>query len=277
VSLLAFGLVIFAAALHAGWNAVIKASGDAGSMTALVVCGAGAVALCILPFLPPPATASWPFLATSMVLQTIYFSLVAATYKEADMSQAYPMMRGLAPLIVAVAGVFIIGEYPSPVAWLGVVLISTGVLSLAFRGRTSGGRGVALALCNAVVIASYTITDGTGVRLSGSPAGYSLTLSLITAVPFTLWFLLRNPTTFIRELRRRWHLGLAGGVATVSSYGLALWAMTEAPVALVSALRETSIAFGTLIAWAILKERVGPQRLLATATIVAGAVALRLA
>jgi drug/metabolite transporter (DMT)-like permease len=277
VSLLAFGLVIFAAALHAGWNAVIKASDDAASMTALVVFGAGCVAICVLPFLPPPAPPSWPFLATSMVLQTIYFWLVAATYKAADMSQAYPMMRGLAPLIVAIAGTLVIQEYPTALAWVGVVLISAGVLSLTFRGRTSGRRGVVLALCNALVIASYTITDGTGVRLSGSPAGYSLTLSLLTAIPFTLWFIVRNPGAFVPELRRRWHLGLAGGVATVSSYGLALWAMTEAPVALVSALRETSIAFGTLIAWAILKERIGPLRLLATATIVAGAVALRLA
>ena len=277
MSLLAFGIVLFAAALHAGWNAVIKGAGDAGIMTALVVLGAGIVAVCLLPFLPFPALESWPFLGTSLALQTLYFGLVAATYKAADMSQAYPLMRGLAPLLVAGVGMVVLQEYPSPIAWAGVVLISAGVLSLALRGRTSHGRGVALALCNAVVIAAYTLVDGTGVRLSGSPAAYALTLSLLTAVPFTAWFLIKHRAQFLFELRRRWHLGLAGGLATVSSYGLALWAMTEAPVALVAALRETSIAFGTLIAFLVLREPVSPLRLLATGTIVAGAIVLRLA
>jgi drug/metabolite transporter (DMT)-like permease len=277
VSLLAFAIVLFAAALHAAWNAVIKGAGDAGTMTALVVLGAGVVALCTLPFLPFPAPQSWPFLLTSVVLQTLYFALVAATYKAADMSQAYPLMRGLAPMIVAAVGIFTLHEVPSPLAWAGVALISAGVLSLAFRGRTTGSRGITLALCNAVVIAAYTLVDGTGVRLSDSPAAYALTLSLLTAVPFTLWFLVRRRAGFLLALRQRWYLGIAGGMATVSSYGLALWAMTEAPVALVAALRETSIAFGTLIAFFVLRERIGPLRLAATGTIVAGAIVLRLA
>jgi drug/metabolite transporter (DMT)-like permease len=128
-----------------------------------------------------------------------------------------------------------------------------------------------------VVIASYTLVDGTGVRLSGVPPAYALTLSLLTAVPFTAWMLLTRRPAFVAAVRSRWHLGLLGGLATVSSYGLALWAMTEAPVALVAALRETSIVFGTLIAYFVLRERIDPPRLAATAIIVLGAIVLRLA
>jgi drug/metabolite transporter (DMT)-like permease len=277
VSLAAFGIVLFAAMLHASWNALIKGAEDAGMTTALVVLGAGLVAAVVLPFLPPVNAASWPFLLTSTALQILYFSLVAAAYTATDMSTAYPLMRGLAPMIVAGVGTITIGEHPTAPGWLAIALISTGVLSLAFRGRLADGRGIAIALCNAVVIASYTLVDGTGVRLSGVPPAYSLTLSLLTAVPFTAWMLLTRRTAFLGAVRSRWHVGLIGGLATVSSYGLALWAMTEAPVALVAALRETSIAFGTLVAYFVLKERIDAPRLVATAIIVLGAIVLRLA
>jgi drug/metabolite transporter (DMT)-like permease len=277
VSLVAFGIVLFAAALHATWNALIKGAEDAGMTTALVVLGAGLVAVVVLPFLPQVNAASWPFLLTSMVLQTLYFSLVAAAYSATDMSTAYPLMRGLAPMIVAGVGTVTVGEHPTAFGWLAIALISIGVMSLAFRRRIADGRGIAIALCNAVVIASYTLVDGTGVRLSGVPPAYALTLSLLTAVPFTAWMLLTRRPAFVAAVRSRWHLGLLGGLATVSSYGLALWAMTEAPVALVAALRETSIVFGTLIAYFVLRERIDPPRLAATAIIVLGAIVLRLA
>jgi drug/metabolite transporter (DMT)-like permease len=277
VSLAAFGIVLIGAALHAVWNALIKGTGDTGITTALVVLGAGLVAVVVLPFLPPIDAASWPFLLTSTMLQTLYFALVAAAYSATSMSIAYPLMRGLAPMIVAGVGTVAIGEHPTALGWLSIALISAGVVSLAFRGRIADGRGIALALCNAVVIAGYTLVDGIGVRLSGAPPAYTLSLSLLTAVPFTAWMLLRRRAAFVEAVRSRWHLGLIGGIATVSSYGLALWAMTEAPVALVSALRETSIVFGTLIAYVVLRERIDLPRLVSTAVIVLGAIILRLA
>lgn len=277
LSILAFGIVLFAAALHASWNAIIKGVGDPLNGTLLVVFGAAIVAAITLPFMTQLTAETWPYLLTSVVLQTGYFALIAAAYTAADMSQVYPLMRGLAPLIVAGAGTVALGENPGVAGWAGIALISAGVLSLAFRGSLTNGRGIALALLNAVVIAAYTLIDGHGVRLSGSPATYTLMLSLLTAVPFAFWMLVTRRTSFVVEIRRNWHLGLAGGIATAASYGLALWAMTEAPVALVSALRETSIVFGTLIAYFVLKEKIDAARVMATATIVAGAIVLRLA
>jgi drug/metabolite transporter (DMT)-like permease len=277
LSLATFGIVLFAALLHSAWNAIVKGAKDTTLTTILVTLGAALFAVVALPFLPQPAPASWPFLAVAAILQVVYFSLVAAAYGAADMSQAYPLMRGFAPLIVASVGTVAIGEHPSLTAWAGIALISIGVLSLALRGRLTNRRGIAFALANAVVIATYTLVDGTGARVSGSPAGYTLWLSLLTAIPFLIYVLVSRRQAFLAYARTNWWLGIAGGVATVTSYGLALWAMTEAPIALVAALRETSILFGTLIAFFILREKIDAPRLVATLIIAAGAIVLRLA
>jgi len=278
VSLAAFGIVIFAALLHAGWNAIVKGAGDTRLTTVLVLACSAIIAVVTLPFLPQPAPASWPYLATTMVLQIGYFSLVAAAYRAADMSTVYPLMRGLAPLLVASVGTVVLGEQPGPFGWLGIALICGGVLSMALRGRhTDARRGIILALINAVVIATYTLVDGTGARLSGAPISYVLWLNILAGVPFLAWGLLRHRAPLLQHIRRNWMLGFVGGIANIASYGLALWAMTQAPIAIVAALRETSILWGTLIAVLILRERIDAPRLIATGIIAAGAVAIRLA
>lgn len=277
MSLAVFGVVLFAAALHAGWNAIVKGAGDARLTTVLVAAMGGLISLLILPFIPQPAPESWPFLAASAILQVIYYSLVGAAYAAADMSVVYPLMRGLAPLLVAMVATVALGEPPSVLGWAGITLVCGGVLSLALGGRHAHGRGIALALLNAGVIATYTLVDGTGVRLSGAPAAYTMWLTLLAAIILVAEMLIRNGSAFRQHVRRYWQLGAVGGFATLASYGLALWAMTEAPIAIIAALRETSILWGTLIALLLLRERVDAPRLIATAIIAAGAVVLRLA
>jgi drug/metabolite transporter (DMT)-like permease len=186
-------------------------------------------------------------------------------------------MRGFAPLIVALVTAFALGDHLSPAAWAGVILVCAGVIATALGAHRSGnGRGAALAATNAVVIAAYTISDGLGVRASGSPAAYTMWLTILTALPLGAWVIAYRPD-FARYAQRYAALGFIGGAATLTSYGLALWGMTMAPVAVVAALRETSILFGTAIAAFILKERVSPARLMAVGLIAAGAIALRLA
>ncbi len=272
-----FGIILFAALLHAVWNAIVKIADDK-TLTAILVAASGAViSAVVLPFLPQPAMASWPFLAVSTVLQVAYYFLVAGAYRAADMSQAYPLMRGSAPLIVALVTAFVIGDHLTPAAWTGVILVSAGVTGTALAARGAGnGRGVAIALANAVVIAGYTISDGLGVRLSGAPAAYTMWLFVLTGVPLVGWALVARPD-FPRYALRNAPLGLVGGVGTLASYGLALWGMTVAPVAVIAALRETSILFAAAIAALVLKEHITPVRLAAIAVIAAGAVALRLA
>lgn len=271
-----FAIVLFAALLHAGWNAIVKGAPDKLLTTILVAASAAVISSVALPFLPQPARASWPFLAASAVLQVGYYLLVARAYRGADMSQAYPLMRGTAPLIVALVSRFWLGEHLSAAAIAGVALICGGVLSLALGARPTSAQGIRAALLNAVVIAGYTLIDGAGVRASGTPAAYTLWLNLLSGAPLLAWVLAARWRTFLPYARAHLPLGLAGGVGTLTSYGLALWAMTHAPVAVIAALRETSILFAAAIAVFVLHERLTPARILAALLIAAGAVVLRL-
>jgi drug/metabolite transporter (DMT)-like permease len=276
MSLYVFAVVLSAALLHATWNVIVKAGGDKFFTTIMVTTSAAALSAVLLPFLRVPATASWPFAFASALFQITYFLLVARTYQIADMSQAYPLMRGTAPLIVALVSVFRLGDSLSPIAWLGVIVISLGIFSIALGSNLNDRKGVYLALLNALVIAAYTLIDGIGVRRSGTPAAYTLWVFLLTGIPLTLWAMTVS-SNFLPYLRRYWRLGAAGGIGATASYGLALWAMTLAPVAVVAALRETSILFGTVIAALVLKEPVGPRRVISACMIAAGAAILRLA
>ncbi|WP_413737521.1 EamA family transporter [Sodalis sp. RH21] len=270
-------IVLFAACLHACWNAVVKGAGDKLLATILVSGMAGMLAACALPFLTPPAPPSWGFIAASALCQVGYYLLIANTYRIADMSQAYPLMRGSAPVFVALASPWVIGESLSPPAWAGILLISGGIMAM-IRGRGLNNRkGVWLALATAVVIAAYTLIDGIGVRRSAAPAAYTLWIFLLTAMVLLGWVLLARRTAFVHYARGNLHYGVIGGAGTLASYGIALWAMTKAPVALVAGLRETSILFAVLIAVAVLKERVRRDQWAMIALITAGAVLLRLA
>jgi drug/metabolite transporter (DMT)-like permease len=273
-------LVLLSAFLHASWNAVVKSSSDKFLDIVLVTGGSALLSALVLPFLPLPNPASWPYVTASVVIHIGYFALVGAAYRAGDMSFAYPLMRGTAPLLVTVASGPLIGEYLSPGGWSGVLLICAGILGMTFAGShpAAGAKGNAawFALANAVVIAVYTIVDGTGVRLSGHAAAYTMWVFLFTALPLAAWAFLRRRVDLVAHCRSRWHFGLIGGACTLGAYVLALWAMTQAPVALVAALRETAILFGTALSALVLKERFGWTRHAAAVAVVSGAVILKL-
>ncbi|HHT5493039.1 TPA: EamA family transporter [Klebsiella michiganensis] len=262
-----FCILLFAALLHASWNAIVKASGDKMYAAVGVSGSASLIALVLLPFAPQPTLASVPFLAVSCALQVVYTVLVAKTYQVSDMSQTYPLMRGTAPLLVAIISVAFLGDTLSPLAWLGIGVIC---LAMAFNGRASSSQGIVLALTNACFIAGYTLVDGTGVRLSETALGYTLWTFFMNGFCLLGWAMIARRPQASRYLRQHWKKGMVGGVGTMGSYGLALWAMTQAPLAVVAALRETSILFGAVIAFILLKEKVVPLR------IAAGAILLRL-
>jgi drug/metabolite transporter (DMT)-like permease len=279
--------VLASALLHVAWNTMVKTATDGSLATALIALGGGVVCALALPFLPPIQGDAWLFVAGSVVAQSIYYPLVAATYRAGDMSQTYPLMRGTAPLLVAVASGPVVHERLEPGQWLGVALICAGVwaIGIAGTGPPPGGktrrrlrldRSTALALLTACVIAVYTLIDGHGSRISGAPVTYTAWIFLVTAIPMVAIAAVRRPAALRAGLRTQWWLGLMGGSATVGAYGLALWAMTRAPIATVAALRETSIIFATLIGAIALKETLPRARIVGTGVIVAGVIALRL-
>jgi len=273
-----FALILFAALLHASWNAFLKGSGDTLLSTTLVMGGAAVIALVALPFLPVPARASWPYLAVSAALQVGYLVLLVRIYHAVDMSLAYPLMRGSAPLTVALISALWLGEALPGIGWIGIATICLGILTMALGARgVLSPKGLAATLTNAAIIAGYTLIDGVGARASGTPAAYTLWLSLLTGLAMIAWAITARGAALVRYARRTWHLGLIGGLGTIVSYTIALWAMTMAPIAMVAALRETSILFATAISAFILRERVGPARIAAAAIIAGGAMLLRLA
>lgn len=280
MSELAFLGVLFAALLHASWNAVVKSGTDKALEISLFAACAGLIAAAGLPFVSKVATESWPYIVASAGIEQIYFALLIAAYRAGDMSEAYPLMRGIAPLLVAMAGGLVVGEALPLGRWTGVALICSGALSMAFeahRRRHTSRSAAPFAIANACVIATYTVIDGIGVRKAAAPAAYAMWVFALSALPIFVWVMVRRRADFIRYARRRLPLGLFGGAATVASYGLVLSAMTLAPIALVAALRETSILFATVIAVVFLRERIGWPRYAAIGLIALGAVTIRLA
>jgi len=271
------GAVLGAALLHAGWNALLKRRGEPLLATVLVTTGAALAAAVALPFLALPERASWPFIAASSVLQTVYYLLLIATYRAADVSHAYPLMRGSAPLLVALANGLLTGEFLSAAQWLALLLICGGVLALWLGGRGGKGGATGFALLTACVIAAYTLVDGIGVRRSGAPAAYTLWIFLFTGLAVGALALRGRRRALFAYARANPLVAPLGGLASAGSYGIALWAMTLAPVAAIAALRETSILFATAIAAFVLGERVGRVRIAAACLIACGAVAMRLA
>src|SRR5580658_9616824 len=214
--LMVFAIVMSAALLHATWNAIVKSAGDKFLTTIMVTAAAAGISAVLLPFLTAPAPASWPYAACSALLQIAYFLLLARTYQVADMSQTYPLMRGTAPLLVALVSVLALGAHLAATMWVGVGIICLGILGMAAGGRRESRKGVAFALANAVVIAGYTLIDGLGVRRSGAPAAYTLWIFLVSGVPLAGWALrTRRRTALAEYVRRNWHVGLIGGVGSL--------------------------------------------------------------
>ena len=271
-------LVLFGAALHAAWNALVKSGTDKSLDAAMIALGAGAVGLFFLPYMPLPKPEAWPFILVSAFLQFAYFQLVAAAYRAGDIGLVYPLMRGAAPLLVATTSGIVLGEHLTPAAMAGVLVISAGVLTLAFESRRGGRHAILLALANAIVIATYTFVDGAGARISGNAISYTLWMSVLPPVLLFSWAVSRRGTAPVwNHVRLNWARGLLGGAGSIASYGLALWAMTKAPVATVAALRETAILFALLISVFILKEKASIWRYIAGAVIAAGVLVLKLA
>jgi drug/metabolite transporter (DMT)-like permease len=272
--------VLGAALLHAVWNAMIKASGDKLLDTALVCFGGIAVTAPLIAVFPPPAPASWPYLAVSVTVHVGYFFSIVGAYRAGDLSRGYPIMRGVAPVLVALAAHFWLGEAVTPAMWFGIALICGGVLSLAVVGNRAGGAphsraATGWALANAAIIAVYTLADGRGVRLSGSPEGYVVWMFVLDFLPFALIVLAMRRGAMVEYLAREWKRALVGGVCAVGSYGIAVWAMARAPVAAVAALRECSVVFAALIGAWLLKEGQLRPRLAGAAVVLAGIVAIK--
>ncbi|HEX8654114.1 MAG TPA: EamA family transporter [Allosphingosinicella sp.] len=269
-----FFAVLFAALLHAGWNAVVKLGLDRFSSIMLLALVQGAIALVLIPFFEPPARAAWPWLLLGSALHSGYKLFLIRAYAQGDLSQVYPIARGTAPLIVAVAGALLLAEVPSPARSAAVLAIGGGILLLAGGGLSR--RGLLWALGTAGFTAAYTLADGLGARLSGSASGFAMWLFALDGLVMLAIGLAMRGRRALAALAPEWRGGTAAAAMSLGSYWIAIWAFTQAPLALVAALRETSVLFALLIAALWLREKIGLRRWIAAALIVAGVVLMRL-
>ncbi|GMQ90507.1 MAG: DMT family transporter [Gammaproteobacteria bacterium] len=269
-------LVLLAALLHALWNALVKAGLDSLLILASVALATTVTGALMIPFFPPPAPASWLYILLSSVLHYGYYLFLLQAYRFGDLSHVYPMARGIAPLLVAGGAALFAHEFLSATATAGVALASIGITSLAFAGGPpwkSDARPLLFALGTSVFIAAYSVVDGVGVRLSNSPFGYMAWLFLLE-FPFPAVALYRCRRRIVAFVRTQWKSAVGAGVTSVGAYALVIYAVNFAPMASVSALRESSVIIAALIGTLLLGEPSGWRRVGAAVMVVAGVALL---
>lgn len=271
-------MVLAAAFLHAVWNALVKVNGDRLVIVTMIMFSQALISMCVLPFVSFPSTESWPFILGSVVLHNGYCLFLVMAYKYGDLSHVYPIARGSAPLLVAAASAVFLGETLSRLETLAVVLVALGVTSLALA-RGVGGirdlRAVWFALGTGVLIAGYTVVDGTGARLNDTAHGYVFWSFALHGIPLAVITACIRGRGLLAQVGDNWRVGLSAGVSSLLAYWIVVWAMTQAPFALVSALRETSVIFAVVFGVVLLKERLDVIRFLAILSTLLGAILLR--
>jgi drug/metabolite transporter (DMT)-like permease len=278
MSALVIGLVLFAALLHASWNAMAKSGGTPEySIASYQLLGA----LVCLPFLfavPLPLVDSWPMILVSVIVHNFYYFSLAKSYRAGDLSQMYPLFRGLAPVLVAIGAAVFANEWLSAGSMLGIGLISFGLISITLLGGQFGKispLALRWGLATSVLIAVYTVTDGLGVRASGNSLSYILWLFALEPIPICLILLFADRAGWFGYMRSKPGKIILGGLASSSAYGLVIFALGLGSMAMVSSLRETSVIFAALIGSLLFRESFGRQRVFASILVACGVILIR--
>ena len=279
MSLTVFAAMLVSAFLHAAWNAWVKSRGDSNAAVAALVVGAGPPNLVVLVITGLPAAAAWPWIAATVTLSIGALTLLASAYREGDFAVAFPMIRGLIPVVLVLAAVPLFGERPTAFGALGVLCVSTGLGLIAWesarRTRTMTLKGLGFAALAALVTAVSVMTDAKGARLGANPIAYAATIAVLNSVVMAAVQTLRGHHV-PRMLVRHWPVTIFAVALSIVSYQLFIWSLMHAPVAMVAALRETSMLFALAIAAVALGERIGAWRAAAVAVMLTGIALIRL-
>jgi drug/metabolite transporter (DMT)-like permease len=274
-SAFALSLVLAAAFLHAVWNAIIKGAHDSTLALGIISLAHAVIGAVMVVYFLPPLKESWPYIAASTIIHFFYYTFLLTSYRFGDLSHVYPISRGVAPVLVTLGAQFFTGEVLPWAGWLGVIIVSIGVSFPTFFAKrgTKNPKAVWAAIATGCVIASYSVVDGIGVRLSGSPLGYIGWLFMLEFLVAGFIFLLRR--NGIRSIQTRiWSVGILGGIFSAAAYGLAIYAKSIAPLGAVSAVRESSVVFAGLIGVIWLKERPWKIRIFSAIIVATGVIIL---
>ncbi|MCH7371446.1 MULTISPECIES: DMT family transporter [Aeromonas] len=273
-----FAAILLAALLHALWNALAKRQAAGRVSVLLVALCSGLFSLPFLPLVGLPDPAEYPWLALSILLHSGYCLFLGRAYRLGEFGQIYPLARGSAPLLTLLLGALLLGEWPGWLAVVGALVLVSGVLLMAWRGGIRlAPAALTAVLITALFTAAYTLSDGMGARSAGAPIRYTLWLFFLTALLMPLLMRWQSRSSLRSLSRGDWHTGALGGLLSLLAYGIVIWAMTQAPIGLVAALRESSVLFAVLLSWLWLGEKLGRVRLGAALVILCGILLIRLA
>lgn len=272
-----FALVLFAALLHASWNVIVKVSADRVVSLTLLQAFMGVMGLGMLLVFPFPAQAAWPYAVASGLLHTGYNLFLARSYKHGDLGLVYPVARGTAPLLTLMGTQLFTHDVLSQTALVGVVILIAGIWLIALSGNVFRIHQATLlfALATSVFIGFYTVVDGLGGRAAGDASGYTGLLYIFDGLSMTIAATFLRGRGVFAAMAGSWKSGAIGAALSGGAYWIIIWAMTQAPIAAVAALRETSILFALLFSAKLLKERMTWHRIMGVICVVAGAMALR--
>jgi drug/metabolite transporter (DMT)-like permease len=275
-----FSAVLCAAAMHAGWNAIIKLNFEPLQAIVLISVGYPLLMVPVVGLYPLPELEAWPYLFASLAIHIVYYYALGEAYRTGDLGHVYPIARGMAPLLTAVGATFLLGEELAQLARAGIAALTCGILLLSLKGGRKGAafdrRAVGFSVLCATSISAYTLVDGIGARIGREPYSYIIWLMILDGLMMLVFGLYRWGWPLFAHGSRTWGVIMAGSFMSLASYAIALWAMTRAPIALVAALRETSVLFAALIGVVFLREPVLPARLVAAVLVLTGVVLLRL-
>ena len=273
------GLVLLAAVLHASWNAMAKSGGRPQFSIASYRLISAVCCVPLIFLFPLPLAASWPMLLASMLIHTAYYYTLSQSYRSGDLSQVYPLFRGLAPVLVVLGAALLAQEYISAGSMLGIGLVSAGLISITFAGGAFGkipAAALRWGLATSVLIAAYTVADGMGVRAAGNPFSYIIWLFILEPIPIGLWLLARDRAGWFAYMRAKPGKISAGALAAATAYAMVIYAMSVAPMAMVSSLRETSVIFAALIGTLLFREPFGRQRIIAAILVCFGVALIKI-
>jgi drug/metabolite transporter (DMT)-like permease len=267
-------IVVGAALMHASWNAILRGNKDRLRSIVLMNMISATVALPFAFMLSTVVPASWPYLGVSLFLQIGYCLFLERAYREGELSQAYPIIRGTSPLLVALGAAIVVGERLTVLTTAGVSIVSVGIVALACERTRPTAKLTLAAVATGAFIAAFTVTDGVGARISGHPLSYASWLFFLQGVAMPcVYAVLRGK--FIVIARDPESLkAVAGGILSMLAYGAIIVALTLSPMGQVSALREVSIVFAAIIGVVFLKEALTLRRAGATLMIAIGAIVL---
>jgi len=277
MTLTVFLAVMAAAFLHAGWNGIVKTGLSKQTSMFLLSVGHALIGLCVVPFFPMPDPEVWPWLLASGAIHMAYQMLLAYAYEQGDLSRVYPIARGAAPLVVLIISFLFLPDTLEGGELWGILVLGAGIVVMASGVLTNGEsrRLLPFALGSALATAGYTLADGLGARVSGEPVAYVGWLMVLSAVFFTPAVIALKGASVLRASPKAWGLGMLAAAASFGAYAIAVWAMTVAPIALVGALRETSILFAVLIGWLFFNEKMDSAKAVGAILIVAGVILTR--